>query len=47
MAEIHVERKRGTGAWLWILLAVIVIAAVLWYCWHAGYINLSMIDAGA
>ncbi len=32
MAEIHVEpRRRGGLAWLWVLLLVIVIAAVVWY----------------
>ena len=32
MAEIHVEpRRRGGLAWLWVLLLVIVIAAVIWY----------------
>ena len=29
MAEIKVERKRGPGAWVWILLAV-VLAVLLW-----------------
>lgn len=32
MAEIHVEpRRRGGLGWLWVLLIVIVIAAVIWY----------------
>jgi drug/metabolite transporter (DMT)-like permease len=42
MAEIHVERKRGARAWVWILLVVIILVAVGWYCWHAGYIHLSL-----
>ncbi len=42
MAEIHVERKRGTGAWLWVLLLVILVAAAVGYLWYAGYINLGM-----
>ena len=32
MAEIHVEpQRRGGLVWLWVLLLVIVIAAVVWY----------------
>lgn len=31
MAEIRVEQKRGSLAWLWILLALLVAAAVVWY----------------
>jgi hypothetical protein len=42
MAEIHVEKKRGVGAWVWVLLLVIILIAVGVYCWHAGYIHLSM-----
>ena len=42
MAEIHVERKRGTGVWLWVLLLGILIAAAVAYLWYAGYISLGM-----
>ena len=31
MAEIRVEPKRRSMTWLWVLLAVIVIAAAVWY----------------
>ena len=31
MAEIRVEPKRRSLAWLWILLALAVVAAVAWY----------------
>jgi hypothetical protein len=31
MAEIRVEPKRRSMAWLWILLAVIVLAALGYY----------------
>lgn len=47
MAEIHVERKRGVGAWVWVLLLVIIVLAALAYLWHAGYIHLSMMDVPA
>ncbi|HSL72691.1 MAG TPA: hypothetical protein VK864_20740 [Longimicrobiales bacterium] len=40
MAEIRVERKRGIGAWVWVLLAIIVILAVLWYLATNGYIDI-------
>ena len=29
MAEIHVEKKSGPGAWVWVLVALIVLAASL------------------
>jgi hypothetical protein len=41
MAEIHVERKRGVGAWVWVLLLVILVVAAVLYFWQTGYINLS------
>ena len=31
MAEIRVEPKRRNLTWLWVLLAVLVIAALVWY----------------
>jgi hypothetical protein len=31
MAEIRVEPKRRSITWLWVLLAVLVIAALVWY----------------
>jgi hypothetical protein len=40
MAEIHVEKKRGPGAWVWVLVALIVLAAVAFFLWQAGYIDL-------
>lgn len=41
MAEIHVEKKRGVGGWVWLLLLAIIIIAAVVYFWQAGYINLS------
>jgi hypothetical protein len=40
MAEIHVERKARTGIWAWVLLALVVIAAVAWYLATKGYITI-------
>ncbi|HEX6559845.1 MAG TPA: hypothetical protein VF021_10295 [Longimicrobiales bacterium] len=40
MAEIHVERKRGMGAWVWVLLLIVLIVAAVAYLWYAGYIHL-------
>ena len=40
MAEIHVERKPKTGIWAWVLLALVIIAAVAWYLATRGYINI-------
>lgn len=31
MAEIRIEEKRGSLAWLWILLLVLIVAAAAWY----------------
>ena len=36
MAEIRVEPKRRSLAWLWILLALAAIAAVAWYLMNGG-----------
>jgi hypothetical protein len=47
MAEIHVERKRGVGAWVWVLLLVILVVAAAVYLWQAGYINLGLNDPAA
>jgi hypothetical protein len=40
MAEIRLERERKRGlGWLWGLLLLLVIAAVVWYLWSRGYIG--------
>lgn len=39
MAEIRVERKRGTNPWVWVLVAVIVIAAAIWLLVDNGMIG--------
>ncbi len=40
MAEIRVERKRGMSPWVWVLLALIILVAVVWFLAQAGYINI-------
>jgi len=35
MAEIRVEPKRRNLAWLWVLIAVVVVAAVVYYTMYA------------
>jgi hypothetical protein len=34
MAELHVQRKKNNGLWLWFIVAVIIIVGALYY-----YIN--------
>ncbi|GLC24007.1 hypothetical protein [Roseisolibacter agri] len=36
MAEIRVEPKRRSMAWVWVLLALAVAAAVFWYLNNDG-----------
>jgi hypothetical protein len=36
MAEIRVEPKRRSLAWLWALLALALVAAVAWYLMAGG-----------
>ena len=31
MAEIRVEPKRGGARWLWLLIALVVVALLAWY----------------
>jgi preprotein translocase subunit SecG len=40
MADIRVERKKGGHAWIWIVLAVVVLIAVVVLLDRAGYIDL-------
>jgi hypothetical protein len=48
MADIRVERARGGKTWLWILLAVIVIVALVVLLDYLGYITLPVrLGAGA
>ncbi len=48
MAEIRVEPKRRSLAWLWILLALAVVALVAWYLTSQGGVTVrSSTAAGA
>ncbi|MEX2285075.1 MAG: hypothetical protein WEE89_21495 [Gemmatimonadota bacterium] len=40
MAQIQVEKKRSTPVWLWVVLALVIIAAVLYYLATSGTINI-------
>ncbi|HWH51967.1 MAG TPA: hypothetical protein VN651_10540 [Gemmatimonadaceae bacterium] len=31
MAEIRVEPRRRSRAWLWVLLVLIIVAGLVWY----------------
>ena len=31
MAELHVQRKRNSSAWIWVVLLIIFIAAAAYY----------------
>lgn len=47
MAEIRVERKRGSGNWMWLLVLLVLVVAVAVYLWQAGYINLGAVTENA
>jgi hypothetical protein len=36
MAEIRIEQKRRGLGWLWLLLALILVAALAWYFLYPG-----------
>jgi hypothetical protein len=44
MAEIHIEKKRGPGAWLWIALIVVLLIVVAVYLWQAGYLDAAAVS---
>lgn len=46
MADIRVERKSGGRAWLWILLAVVLLIVAALLLDRAGYVDLP-VDLGA
>ena len=35
MADLHVQQKKGNLLWLWILLALLVVAGIWYYFKHA------------
>lgn len=36
MAEIKIEPKRGGLGWLWAIIALVLIAAAVWYLMNRG-----------
>lgn len=47
MADIRVERKSGGHMWMWILLAVVLLAVAALLLDRAGYIDLPVNTGGA
>lgn len=51
MADIRVERKSGGRAWLWVLLAMVLLIVAALLLDRAGYVdlpvNVGVLDAGA
>ena len=45
MAQIRVEPKRRSHAWLWILLALAVVALVAWYLYSQGAVRVESTGA--
>ena len=45
MAEIRVEEKRRSLAWLWALLAVLLIGLVVWYLNNDGVNQVETVPA--
>jgi hypothetical protein len=43
MAEIHIERKGGSRAWIWIVAAVLLVIIVVAALHMTGYIDLTRI----
>ena len=41
MAEIRIEQRRRSVAWLWILLVVLVLAAAAWYLYYQRGVRVS------
>jgi len=47
MAEIRVEQKRRSLAWLWLLLALVVIGLVVWYLNNDGINQVDTVPASS
>jgi hypothetical protein len=45
MAEIRVEPKRRSMAWLWVLLALALVALVFWYLNNDGVNQVDTVPA--
>ena len=47
MAEIRVEPKRRSTAWIWVLLALALVALVFWYLNNDGVNQVDTVPATA
>jgi len=47
MAEIRVEEKRRSLAWLWLLLALAVVGLVVWYLNNDGVNQVETVPASS
>lgn len=45
MAEIRVEPKRRSTAWVWVLLALALVALVFWYLNNDGVNQMDTVPA--
>jgi peptidoglycan/LPS O-acetylase OafA/YrhL len=36
MANIGIERKQGTNTWVWVIVALAVVALLAWLLWPTG-----------
>jgi hypothetical protein len=39
MAEIRVEPKRTSRAWIWVILLLVLVAAAAYYLWSSGMLG--------
>lgn len=39
MAELHVKQKRSNLTWLWVLIILVIVAAVIYYLYTNNYFN--------
>lgn len=45
MAELHVKRKRSNLTWLWVLIILLIVAAVIYYLYVNNYFNTGNVTA--
>jgi hypothetical protein len=36
VAEIGIERSRGTNTWVWVVVALVAVAIIAWLLWPRG-----------
>lgn len=48
MAEIHVQTKKRAGlTWVWVLIAVLLLAAIAWFLYRQGGGRMTDPDSGS